>query len=192
MGTEVFRLSKATGLLDDFEITDAWDFGGGGGEGSPGRRCSYSYHMPYVSDNDTTFPLNSVSNPGSPLCADRNPYLDLNAEQHFQDESNPHPFDEWTVNDRYEFYDPQGRMNSATHQFEGQNVLFNDHHVRFEKHPNVGIQNDNIWLQWDLTWVSPPSQEREAGSAKIMDLYLDGQGGPVCAKDAYLVNELND
>ena len=45
--------------------------------------------------------------------------------------------------------------NSYPHQREGQNILYNDGHVKFEGTPNVGINNDNVYQRWpssgDLT-----------------------------------------
>ena len=35
--------------------------------------------------------------------------------------------------------------NAYAHQGEGQNVLYNDGHVKFETTANVGINNDNIY-----------------------------------------------
>ena len=41
------------------------------------------------------------------------------------------------------------RGNAITHQEEGQNVLFMDGHVAFEKQPFCGAFNDNIYTYWD-------------------------------------------
>jgi hypothetical protein len=39
--------------------------------------------------------------------------------------------------------------NAHQHQDDGQNVLFLDSHVNFEKKPYVGINDDNIYTYWD-------------------------------------------
>ena len=71
---------RAMGVTDTSqmirEISDAWDFGS-----NPGASCSYSYQLPFPNTDDVTksYALDQTSSPGSPLCADRNPYLDKNA-----------------------------------------------------------------------------------------------------------------
>ena len=188
VGTSVLKLSKA-GVGSDFEVGDAWDFGGGGPEGHPGVGCSYSYHMPYVGNTTTeAYPINSISHPGSPLCADRNPYYDINAVTQISGAGGlMHPYSEWGTNGD-EYRDQDRRCNSAAHQFEGQNVLFNDHHVRFEKYPNVGINQDNIYLYWKSD--PPEAQEREAGWVQDVPLTV-GENDPMDLRDAFLVNEKN-
>jgi type II secretory pathway pseudopilin PulG len=70
-------------------IFDTWDFGIGGGEPWAGECVSYSYHMPF-SFPDTrpgfiefgkmrNFAITEMSPEDSPVCADRNPFLDKNA-----------------------------------------------------------------------------------------------------------------
>jgi len=39
--------------------------------------------------------------------------------------------------------------NTFGHQAEGQNVLFLDNHVNFEKNSFCGINDDNIYTSWD-------------------------------------------
>ena len=39
--------------------------------------------------------------------------------------------------------------NANQHQEDGQNVLFLDSHVGFEKNPYAGINDDNIYTYWD-------------------------------------------
>lgn len=41
--------------------------------------------------------------------------------------------------------------NSPVHKGDGQNVLFIDGHVDFEKRSFVGIENDDIYTRWDGT-----------------------------------------
>ncbi|MHC4572853.1 MAG: pilus assembly FimT family protein [Planctomycetota bacterium] len=113
-------------------LLHAWDFGGGlsigmpGGGYSwpmPGEFCSYAYHMPYSADvyYDLSFAISDLSHPRSPVCADRNPFLDKNA------------------------VDPSVGANSASHLGKGQNVLYKSLSVVFEKVPTVGLNEDNIY-----------------------------------------------
>jgi prepilin-type processing-associated H-X9-DG protein len=182
---------------------DLWDFGDAPSCHScgPGRHCSYAYHMPYTSerlvDGDDTvvesYPLSSENNPESPVCADRNPYLDRNAKSYI-DGADPYEDAPWwnrnIVQGRYE--DPDLTGNSALHKRGGQNVLFVGGHVKFCKYPNVGIYSDNIWKCWQGDSVPEDASERELGPVPYTS-YLndDGQGGPRGIKDAYLVSEKN-
>jgi prepilin-type N-terminal cleavage/methylation domain-containing protein len=206
VGTRIFSLSESKITLANVEdVTDVWDFGNGEDTAAwPGQYCSYSYHMPYDPWSGVPgFPISSVSNPASPLCADRNPYLDKNAMVFLegsegcsggeQDEAPP----EWiglsgSIAAHYEDEDKTG--NSASHQREGQNVLFNDQHVTFEKYPNCGVAKDNIWKIWEGTDPPDTPDKRELGESPYCDtLTSHGQMGfgPKAEKDAILVGECN-
>jgi prepilin-type N-terminal cleavage/methylation domain-containing protein len=196
--SKVFSLSDYLGALDpDFELADAWDFGDGSPSFSnvlPGQYCSYSYHTPY-NENPTTpgYPIGSASDSSSPICADRNPFLDKNAKEYIQD------YDtcvDWSTTEN-DIIDPVGDCgtqkyaNSAAHRREGQNVAYADSHVVFESAPNVGIENDNIWIGWNQD--DPPGQEdRQVGqSGWAPGDNGDVDSGPRSYKDAYLVGEKN-
>ena len=185
-GTKEFKLSDFGDVVPDgFEIEDAWDFGDGE-RGNPGAYCSYAYHMPYYQKkNFPGFPISVISNPRSPLCSDRNPWLDKNADDDVE-------IAEWVTASGdvpAHLYDPDGKSNCAAHQRDGQNVLFNDSHVYFEPAPNCGINNDNIYLHW--TTDNPDDEEQQTGStAGAPD--DDGDGYPESIKDAYLVSERQD
>ena len=183
---EAFELSLFSSVPADFEITDAWDFGGDS-KGMPGEFCSYSYHSPYnVSSTVPGYPVTASSNSGSPLCADRNPYLDEQAYAHQQD-ADVKDTDNFYCDDADGFVDRFGHDNSAAHQFDGQNVLYNDSHVKFEKYANVGIENDNIWKYWST--VPPANCDREmSASGEPTGIGAAGEV-PQNSLDAYLVNE---
>jgi len=154
VGTDPFKWDDP-----DLELQDLWDFGD-----NPGPCCSYSYHMPYFDENgEPGFPLTSTSDPGSPVCADRSPFMDNNVDKDILDNYIQNP--DFAV--------------SAPHQYEGQNVLFCDAHVEWVKAtesqgPLVGIEDDNIWINWDGLF---PENCRP------------GTGAPLDFKDSYLVNE---
>jgi hypothetical protein len=138
-GTTVFNPAKYDTLEKDVE--KFWDFGP-----NPSKHCSVSYHLPYG-----PYPLNTATNlPGSAVIADRNPWLDSPAAKaaDFRD------------------FDPNGdttaRMagNSIPHEREGQNVVFMDFHVAFEKRPYCAVNNDNIYTCWngpDIRRGAPPT-----------------------------------
>lgn len=111
----------------DRDLVDFWDFGP-----EPWKHCSYSYHMPFGQ-----YPLTTSSEPGLAVAADRNPWIDS-------------PF----VGYRKDFskFDPDGEPkagNAIVHHGEGQNVLFLDSHVSFEKRSSCGIDDDNIYTYWN-------------------------------------------
>ena len=152
VGTDAFKSKDA-----NIELAEFWDFCDP--DVIAGRMCSYSYHLPYFDeDGNPGFPLTSTSEPGSPVCADRSPFMDTN------------------VNDEIlqDYVENPDNATSAPHQDEGQNVLFCDAHVEFLRSPMVGIEEDNIWINWD--GIFPEN-------------YRPGTGAPLDFADAYLVNE---
>ena len=116
----------------DRELTDLWDFGL-----EPTVHCSYSYHMPYG-----LYLLTTSSEPGMAVAADRNPWI-------------ASPASEGKDPALMSVFNPDGGKkavnvgNAIAHQEDGQNVLFMDNHVGFEKRPFCGINDDNIYTYWD-------------------------------------------
>jgi prepilin-type N-terminal cleavage/methylation domain-containing protein len=176
------------------DITDLWDFGDKGtGTGqdplAPGIHYSYSYHLPFHWDNGTKcFALDGSSNPASPVAADRNLWLDDNAKD-YRDGTTEEPKPIWKAG----YYDPDRTGNAAAHQREGQNVLFVDGHSNFEKYPNCGIMDDNIYETW--TAAEPPERSDKEkqldGKEPKQSDTTSGAIGPWSYEDAFLVNEIN-
>jgi len=113
----------------DRELIDLWDFGP-----EPTKHCSYSYHLPF-----SLYALTTSSEPGMAVAADRNPFIESPAAE---------------AKDLALFNPDGGREtmkvgNAITHQEDGQNVLFLDGHVGFEKVSFCGINDDNIYTYWD-------------------------------------------
>jgi len=203
LGTRVFSLSDVqTGILppDVNDITQVWDFGQKQDMKTnfvAGQYCSYSYHMPYYHPltNEPGFPVTPASNPASPLCGDRSPYLDKNAEPYLEGKDclgDPNEDAPTWHPDAY-YYDPDKTGNSACHRREGQNVLFNDGHVLFAEYPNVGINNDNVWKNWESTNAPTYPEEWQVGPSpycQVMDME-PGQEAPQGKRDAFLVGEVN-
>ena len=181
-GTSKFSLSDHAAVISGVEAeedTDCWDFGT-----HSGVRCSYSYAMPY--GGTAGFPVGATSSSTSPIAADRNVYLDKNADVY----KNKQPQPEW-IDDEYSDEEKYG--NASAHQQNGQNVLYNDMHTKFEKYPNVGIDEDNIYRTWPLSWQpgddEPTDEEKQVlGEAPKKP----GDYMPMSRKDAYLVNERQD
>ena len=167
-----FGISKLCKMGRPPNIFVCWDFGGDK-DLYPGDCCSYSYNMPFVMDefrpdrNPTVlinFAIDQLSSEASPVCADRNPYLDLNVN-----------------------IDPLTHGgNSAAHWWRGQNVLYKDLHVDFADDPCVGIESDNIYtFGGDVdTGGGDPVGTPPSGPGQITS--GEHQQGE---KDAFLVSE---
>jgi prepilin-type N-terminal cleavage/methylation domain-containing protein len=165
-GAEVFKLTTYT-ATSQTDVTKVFDFGT-----VPGKHNSYAYHFPFARDLQATipgFPISVNNKPSCPLAADRNPGLDKNAGTYILGGPTPAgilpngttadlPGDSavWTNNNN-EYKDKDLVYNAYPHQREGQNVLYNDGHVKFETMTNVGVDNDNIYQRWAAPyWVTPP------------------------------------
>ena len=211
-GAEIFKLTTYTGTTQT-DLTKVYDFGT-----VPGKHNSYAYHFPFALNATGTIagrPISVNNKPSCPLAADRNPGLDKNAATYILGGSTPGgtlpagttadlPGDStvW-ANNNNEYKDKDLVYNAYPHQREGQNVLYNDGHVKFETTANVGINNDNIYQRWAAGtpgWVAPTGM-----STSPLKQGLEAAGvfpGPVTAAisyscfvpgdvtDALLVNEI--
>ena len=159
------------------EDEDVWDFGPGPSINesfSPTNHCSYSYHNPF----NRFFLSTASSEPGMAVAADRNPWLDPGVE---------------TLNFTWDSHEKVGDIaryqygNAGAHQREGQNVLFMDNHVDFEKQSFCGIEEDNIYTYTDLL-VEPNIQQGVAPDCNIQkDEYCKLY--PNLPNDSLLINE---
>ena len=113
----------------DKDYIDLWDFGP-----NPTKHCSYSYHMPFG-----LYALTTSSEPGMAVAADRNPFQ-------MQPMAEPKDIRRFQVEAGREAIKAG---NAHQHDDEGQNVLYLDSHVAFEKIPYCGINDDNIYTFWD-------------------------------------------
>jgi prepilin-type N-terminal cleavage/methylation domain-containing protein len=145
------------------ELIDLWDFGP-----DPQTHCSYSYHMPYLAGG-FSYALTTSSEPGMAVAADRNPFQTSPGNS---TPKNP------------KSYPPDGSRdqirklgNALQHQEDGQNVLFLDVHVLFEKRPSCGINDDNIYTFWDGGDIRQGGQPNPPGT------------GPASRQDAFLVTD---
>jgi hypothetical protein len=150
----------------DRDLVDFWDFGS-----EPTTHCSYSYHMPFG-----LYALTTSNEPGMPVAADRNPWMDSPGAAAKQFPS---------------FFNPNGGResvkygNAIAHQEEGQNVLFLDCHVGFENRSFCGINDDNIYTFWDggdirigsPPWIGSSSMSR-LDSLLVHDSGWIGYTGP--------------
>ena len=135
---------KAYDYIPNMEDEDAWDFGP-----EPAKHYSYSYHMPY----GPYFLSITSSDPGMAVAADRNPWLDPYTD------TTGFKWDDQTKTGGREDIKGYQKGNSGPHQREGQNLLFMDNHVSFEKHSFCGVNDDNIYTYWngsDIQQGAPP------------------------------------
>jgi prepilin-type N-terminal cleavage/methylation domain-containing protein len=201
----IFKMSDVTPTASPplTDMADAWDFGGHGTDDRwPGEYVSYSYHMPFNhsnpgSDNTNCKALTSSSSAASPLAADRNPFLDKNALNVYVTNTGTPVITEETQPGwmSRKFSDPDKVWNSAAHQREGQNVLYADAHVDFERLCNAGIENDNLWRCWKSNLAAGQegdNEKRQVGESGSIPTTIGGATfGPWSEEDAFLVNEYN-
>ena len=132
---------------DDFagrDPAELYDFAGSG-EGQLGvsaPNLSYGYHFGHdgsCEDEDHSSGATNGTNMDSrfPVMADENPY--------FYPEDKPTRGGHGYPTNRGAGQSPNG--NSLNHLEEGQNILFADSHVSFEKDPTQGIEGDNIYTR---------------------------------------------
>ncbi|MBA7475927.1 hypothetical protein ES707_11302 [subsurface metagenome] len=163
-GTNAFKTSLYSPLADGRELIDLWDFGNDTVYGGS-KHCSYAYHMPFG-----LYALTTSSDPGMAVAADRNPFIpspagDAKDISGFNPDGGP------------EF---ANISNAFAHQEDGQNVLFMDIHVNFEKRATCGINDDNIYTSWTDT--------SEAGK-EIGAMAIPGVSVPAQRLDSLVVHD---
>jgi hypothetical protein len=131
-GTCGFRLEEYG--ANSKGLTSLWDFGP-----DPGRHCSYACQMVY-----SPYKLTLEAEPAFAVAGDRNPWID----------------GPWRKAGTFSNFMPdltqfagtseqamQG--NALAHRELGQNVLFLDMHVTYEKRSYCGVADDNIYTSWE-------------------------------------------
>jgi len=161
------------------DTLDLWDFGA-----NPTEHQSYSYQYPYGK-----FPSHGKSPAGNAIMADRNPWFDeILSASSIEKETMK------TFSNKVSLIDFRGEANQWNQQIgnssahtqddkkgrrQGQNVLFGDGHVTFERRPDVGVKYDNIY-----TIGGDTEEDRRVGTAptgKSID--------SVNSEDSLLVND---
>ena len=165
-----FELSK---YMDDADvdaetIRDCFDFGP---LDKTWEHVSYAYHYPYINADDKRRAASQMSPVSNAILADKNPWLDTRSDtsspalvSNLSDEFDTYSAD---ANNDPSFTKVTGQIgNSHNHAQEGQNVLFNDTHVRFEATANCGAENDNVYTNWGVPATLPVVKGvREAGAS---------------------------
>ena len=158
-GTSEFKLSRIPDLPAADELVDEFDFGKKLVQSDDNDRgsdmyCSYSYHHPYC-----LYTLTTSSDPGMAVAADRNPWVRSIS-------GGPRSEEDWfTFQEGVENNDSnkQKKGNATAHQEDGQNVLFVDGHVSFERVSFCGVDEDNIYTPFTVTTDNVPIQDIRIG-----------------------------
>jgi len=156
---------------NNLDIIELWDFGS-----ESYKHVSYAYQNPYGQ-----FPANDSRSASFVVMADMNPWFfegDI-----IESGQNPRAWeDELPKNTTLE--PPQiigiddtslWKLGNTSNHFRadrwfagnykfGQNILYNDGHVDFVRHSNVGVKNDNIYSFWS-TEENPTEQDIQGGTA---------------------------
>ena len=116
-------------------MIDAWDFGE-----NPEEHVSYSYHLPFGQ-----YALTTSSEPGLAVAAERNPWIPSPAGDPVDENWNLFMPDTATYSAGTTETALMG--NAISHQGDGQNVMFLDTHVTFEKRAFCSLEDDNIYTK---------------------------------------------
>jgi prepilin-type N-terminal cleavage/methylation domain-containing protein len=168
-GTTEFKLSGlAAPVATNFELIDAWDFGPAN---EAQKHCSYSYHVPFG-----LYALTVSSEPAFAVAADRNPFLKSPA-------ADPVPIGSFKPDlDAFKGTADQAKAgNSISHQLDGQNVMFLDTHVDFEKRAYCSVEGDNIYLV-----STDPTKGSPMGNVPVLPNVV-----PANRKDSVLIHDVD-
>jgi hypothetical protein len=160
-GVTEFRLGTYRLRDKGLTLTDLWDFGP-----DPAKHCSYAYQMIYSPHR-----LTMSTGPYMAIAADRNPWMDAPAAK-ARDFSLFMP----DVPPFTGTHDQARQGNTSRHQRDGQNVMFLDMHVGFERRSYCGYRDDNIYTSWD-------GQDKVRGKPPKLGSQPAGE------KDSLLVND---
>lgn len=199
-----FELSKYT--ITTFPgvkgFTDVWDFGSSNDDipdKSRGKgHNSYAYQLPLrlVAAGPSPYPIATTSNPARAIAADRNPF--------WQDITTAKTYG-WTAGTPGKVTPDTIPLGNATyHQTDGQNVLFADQHVKFEKIANCGVEMDNIYTVWGTaTLTADDAGEKikqcgktpgtgSTGGYTGLQIRGDAAYYPLNESDSYLVCDIDN
>ncbi len=170
-GTTEFKLSDLVGTAGVTSSTELIDAVGLRSNGTTApKSCSYAYHAPFGS-----YALTTSSEPGFAVAGDRNPWLKSPA-------GDPPAFNLFKPDlTGYTGGTTETAKagNALAHQNEGQNVLFLDAHVDFEKRAYCSLEDDNIY-----TISTVADQGSALGKAPTTSAYT-----PLNRKDSVLLHD---
>lgn len=202
----------------NLDIVELWDFGmyldtdtavqGQGRRHGPKNHVSYSYQLPYdvtgPEDNLPAYPPDSSADASIAIMADKNPWFDpklIYSSDYRQLDSETYTSSVAIIN----WQDPDSNPaytgppkwerwmvevgNTEPHLRQGQEVLWGDSHVTFERRPDCGIKNDNIYTPYKND--APPWNEWNIRQGYFSSLppIVGGIDRPKIALDNFLVND---
>ena len=136
------------------DIVELWDFGP-----DPYKHISYAYQNPYGK-----YPSGGWLPASFAVMADMNPWFSYgNIVPPQTGESTPQII-RLTDTATWKYGNSLNHELKKKSYAEGQNVLFGDGHTSYEKQPNVGVKNDNIYTYWS-TGENPTEQDKQGGTA---------------------------
>ncbi len=179
----------------NLELVELWDFGiyvpaSEWSKSGPRGHVSYSYQIPYdvLGTGSFFFPPDAIGPAGMVLMADRNPWFEPSL-----DDATAGPDDylgkiniiDWDHVDKW-----RNSLvgNSLPHNREGQNALFNDGHAEFEKRPDIGYENDNIYTH--LPGSGPWNETNRRQGVAVADR-APGSDFAHSNRDTFLVNDVD-
>lgn len=197
------------------DLVELWDFGryepdagppgsGTGPSYGPKSCVSYSYQLPYdVTGAGTTppaYPPDSSSDAAMALMADKNPWFDPKLNASSPNGARDGSLDEdsyvsfiayiWWNDDTREARWQLEVGNTQPHLREGQNVLFADAHVEFEKRSDIGVRRDNIYAPYGGSDNGPWNENnRRKGVLRPSDAGEINGCYPKDSQDNFLVND---
>jgi len=207
-GTSEFELSivwhrlNAADVAGGLELADCFDFSRIFKKDEyfdrifvgPDQFCSYPYQHPY-----NLYPLTTSSEPGLAVLADRNPWIQSPSLEELT-------ADDWkdytkvinnakAAGDKEIEWNLLKKVNSYSHQQDGQNVLFLDIHVGFERTVICGVDDDNIYTRYNVDEdTGRPIEDVRLGVRtwpEYEDIPVPIDDKPGNRKDSYLIsNEL--
>lgn len=168
---------------NNLELTELRDFGNANHfpHTGPVNCVSYAYHSPLG-----RYSTNKLASPGFAVMADQNPWYDSKLLRYSGGLGNwldyvriifpywEYETQEWAIN----------IANSYPHDRAGQNVLFADSHINFEKTSDVGIDQDNIYTPQDY-----PSSNSTDNIRAIRRGATPGSRSLRSSKDSFLLND---
>ena len=145
----------------NLDITELWDFGA-----DPYKHVSYSMHNPYGK-----YPAHDDMSATFAVAGDMSPWFDGGDIVAPGDKTAPQVIT-WNKQKTYRHGNSSNHTtNKKMFMFfgpaksirTGQNVLFGDGHIAFEKSANCGVGEDNIYTFWSKD-EDPSEQDRQGGT----------------------------
>lgn len=166
-----------------WSITELWNFG------VTRDHVSYAYQMPYEA-NGQSYPADGSADSSFAVLADKNPWLTpelLDASVGGAPSATDYENKVDRLNKDWGPTNPPSNKswqekiaNSNSHSRDGQNVLFGDGHADFMKRPDVGKNDDNIYI------LDNGGEDNRRGGPGIRDC---GTGRPQHGNDSFLVQD---